>query len=81
MAKAEFSRDFYADLELPPTADVNDVKKQFRKLGKAVLRCVLLLVKGADGRSKRSSITPIATRDGRRKSTPSFRRSNPPMKS
>jgi len=33
MAKPDFSRDYYADLELPPTADVNDVKKQFRKLG------------------------------------------------
>ncbi|CAK7269299.1 hypothetical protein SEPCBS119000_003499 [Sporothrix epigloea] len=32
MAKADFSRDYYADLELPPTADVADVKKQFRKL-------------------------------------------------
>lgn len=33
MAKADFNRDYYADLELPPTADVADVKKQFRKLG------------------------------------------------
>jgi hypothetical protein len=33
MVKADLSRDYYADLELPPTADVNDVKKQFRKLG------------------------------------------------
>lgn len=27
------SRDYYADLELPVSADVNDIKKQFRKLG------------------------------------------------
>jgi len=33
MVKADLSRDYYADLELPPTADVNDIKKQFRKLG------------------------------------------------
>ncbi|CAK7198715.1 hypothetical protein SEUCBS139899_001379 [Sporothrix eucalyptigena] len=32
MAKADYSRDYYADLELPPSADVADVKKQFRKL-------------------------------------------------
>lgn len=33
MVKADFTRDYYADLELPPGADVNDVKKAFRKLG------------------------------------------------
>ncbi|TPX08451.1 uncharacterized protein E0L32_010068 [Thyridium curvatum] len=32
MVKLDYSRDYYADLELSPTADVNDVKKQFRKL-------------------------------------------------
>ena len=26
-------RDYYADLELPATADISDIKKQFRKLG------------------------------------------------
>ncbi|KAF7557340.1 hypothetical protein G7046_g6065 [Stylonectria norvegica] len=26
------NRDYYADLELPPSADVQDIKKQFRKL-------------------------------------------------
>lgn len=34
MAKLDTSRDYYADLELPPTADVTEIKKQFRKLGK-----------------------------------------------
>ena len=28
------TRDYYADLELPATADISDIKKQFRKLGK-----------------------------------------------
>ncbi|KAL8399627.1 hypothetical protein RB594_000141 [Gaeumannomyces avenae] len=32
MVKADYNRDYYADLDLPQTADVNDVKKQFRKL-------------------------------------------------
>ena len=31
--KADMSRDYYADLELPANADINEVKKQFRKLG------------------------------------------------
>ncbi|EHA55047.1 hypothetical protein MGG_01834 [Pyricularia oryzae 70-15] len=32
MVKADYNRDYYADLELPQNADVNDVKRQFRKL-------------------------------------------------
>ncbi|KAJ9155032.1 DnaJ domain-containing protein [Pleurostoma richardsiae] len=32
MVKPDFSRDYYADLELPTTADADAVKKQFRKL-------------------------------------------------
>ena len=35
------TRDYYADLELPATADVNDVKKQFRKLGEYLQSCLL----------------------------------------
>lgn len=31
------SRDYYADLELPADADTNEIKKQFRKLGKVKL--------------------------------------------
>lgn len=30
-------RDYYADLELPRDADINDIKKQFRKLGRTSL--------------------------------------------
>ncbi|OIW28426.1 hypothetical protein CONLIGDRAFT_681386 [Coniochaeta ligniaria NRRL 30616] len=30
--KADMGRDYYADLELPSNADINDIKKQFRKL-------------------------------------------------
>lgn len=33
MVKADLTRDYYGDLELPQTADVNEIKKQFKKLG------------------------------------------------
>lgn len=33
MVKADAKRDYYADLELPPTAEHEDIKKQFRLLG------------------------------------------------
>jgi curved DNA-binding protein CbpA len=33
MAKLDLDRDYYADLELPGPVDINEVKKQFRKLG------------------------------------------------
>ncbi|KAI9840182.1 MAG: hypothetical protein M1837_001854 [Sclerophora amabilis] len=32
MVKADPQRDYYADLEIPPTADVLEIKKQFKKL-------------------------------------------------
>lgn len=35
------TRDYYADLELPPTADITEIKKQFRKLGKKDFTCHL----------------------------------------
>ncbi|KIV79799.1 hypothetical protein PV11_07344 [Exophiala sideris] len=34
MVKADVKRDYYADLDLPPTADTEDIKKQFRHLAK-----------------------------------------------
>lgn len=33
MVKVDAKRDYYADLELPPTADAEEIKKQFRALG------------------------------------------------
>ncbi len=33
MVKADAKHDYYADLELPQTADAEDIKKQFRQLG------------------------------------------------
>jgi hypothetical protein len=33
MVKADLTRDYYGDLELAPSADVVEIKKQFKKLG------------------------------------------------
>ncbi|CAL3965465.1 hypothetical protein PZA11_001796 [Diplocarpon coronariae] len=32
MVKADLTRDYYSDLELPPTAEVSEIKRQFKKL-------------------------------------------------
>lgn len=34
MVKADMSRDYYGDLELPASASEAEIKKQFKKLGK-----------------------------------------------
>ena len=36
MVKADVKRDYYADLELPFNADNEEIKRQFRLLGKAL---------------------------------------------
>lgn len=36
MVKADVRRDYYADLELPPAAAADDIRKQFKKLGKVI---------------------------------------------
>ncbi len=33
MVKADVKRDYYADLDLPSTADTEEIKRQFRLLG------------------------------------------------
>lgn len=37
MVKVDLSRDYYGDLDLPPQADVAEIKKQFRKLGRPLV--------------------------------------------
>lgn len=34
MAKADLSRDYYGDLGLQPGAEITEIKKQFKKLGR-----------------------------------------------
>ena len=34
MVKADARHDYYADLELPPSATAEEIRKQFHKLGK-----------------------------------------------
>ena len=36
MVKAEVRRDYYADLELPPAATADEIRKQFKKLGEII---------------------------------------------
>ena len=45
MVKADLTRDYYGDLELTPAADVAEIKKQFKKLGKSPFCqfCIVLL--------------------------------------
>jgi curved DNA-binding protein CbpA len=38
MVKADVKRDYYADLDLPSTADGEEIKKQFRYLGRQRVR-------------------------------------------
>ena len=33
MVKADLTRDYYSDLEISPSADVSEIKKQFKRLG------------------------------------------------
>jgi curved DNA-binding protein CbpA len=33
MMKPDPSRDYYADLEVAPNADLQEIKKQYKKLG------------------------------------------------
>lgn len=72
--KADMSRDYYADLELAPTADINEVKKQFRKLGIAHNPDCLLYLSNVH--VQLSSTIPTEILDERSRSTPNFRRSS-----
>jgi DnaJ-class molecular chaperone len=36
MVKPDVKVDYYADLDLPPNADAEDIKRQFRTLGEYI---------------------------------------------
>ena len=38
MVKADLTRDYYGDLEIAPGADVSEIKKQFKRLGRITCR-------------------------------------------
>ena len=73
MVKPDYSRDYYADLGLPPSADINDIKKQYRQLGTFAFRSETLFsgrVANYSSHVQHSSITRTETRarKNRRKS-------------
>jgi hypothetical protein len=41
MVKVDSKRDYYADLDLPSTADTEEIKRQFRLLGTRTGRLLL----------------------------------------
>lgn len=41
MVKSDVRKDYYADLGLQPSAEAEDIKKQFRKLGELCKSCVI----------------------------------------
>jgi len=69
MVKADSRRNYYADLELSPTADTEEIKKQFRKLGTSIVLSLYLI---AD-RSQLDCTTQIATQAKRWNMCPSFK--------
>lgn len=82
MGKADAERDYYGDLELEPTADPNEIKRHFKKLG------MLQALKNNNKPPyvdnilfKLSNIIPTGTLAMRWNATPSFKSYNPPMKS
>jgi hypothetical protein len=77
MVKADVKRDYYADLELPSTADTEEVKKQFRLLGKVM--CAPL-IGTCTHKAQRSNITPIAIPATKSKLSQSSKPYKPPTK-
>lgn len=80
MVKADVKRDYYADLDLPSTADPEEIKKQFRLLGKRTVKHGMRAER-MDSQTQRSSFIPIATRAMKSTSSQSFKPSKPHMKS
>lgn len=73
--KADADRDLYKDLELEPSADANEIKRQFKKLGMGSIVC-LLTAWLIDIFSQLSNTTLIATPARNWSTTPSSKQYN-----
>jgi hypothetical protein len=69
MANLDITKDYYGDLGLSPGADVNDIKKQFKKLGKDQHR--MLAHKHVSFASQLLNTTQTGIRAANLSSTPS----------
>lgn len=82
MVKADLARDYYGDLELPPSVDAHEIKKQYKKLGmvSADPAAVFIaeLIRSARVQ-QRSNTTPIEILDMKSNSTPSSKPFSQPM--
>ena len=81
MVKADLSRDYYGDLELPANADANDIKKQFKKLGTVSFKRLPHSRCAANSRPQLCSTTQTATLAARAKSLPNSKESSLRMRS
>lgn len=80
MVKADYKRDYYADLELPSTADPEAIKKKFRELGMHNMMNVPSERVAANGGQQNNTI-PIATPAEKSMWSPNSKRFKPLMKS
>ena len=81
MVKADLTRDYYGDLELPPSVDAHEIKKQYKKLGMtgaytavAFVTELILLA----GNQQRSNITRTEILDMKANLMPSSKPSSQP---
>lgn len=80
MVKSDVRKDYYADLGLQPSAEAEDVKRQFRKLGELEMGSRLNVEGNRLPMRKLSSTTQTETPEEKSSSTPNSRPSKPPTK-
>jgi hypothetical protein len=78
MVKADLTRDYYGDLELPQNADINDIKRQFKKLG--MISSLSYLPDKTNSVSQLCCTIQIAILGVKTKSLPDFNESSLHMK-
>ncbi len=82
MVKADPTRDYYRDLELPPSVDAQEIKKQYKKLGMNEVHSVAAFVPDLMlpvWVQQRSNIIPIEILDMKASSMPSSKPFSRPM--